>query len=76
MDDVLYSNISEEVINDLTKDYENNEHYVPKIENHLIEYLVFGFKNSTDEDILPEGNPSILNQINLIIFCQCIYFLS
>ena len=65
LDDVLYSNISEEVINDLTKDYENNEHYVPKIENHLIEYLVYGFKNSSNEEILPEGNVEALRKIDL-----------
>ena len=65
LDDVLYSNISEEVINDLTKDYEDNEHYVPKIENHLIEYLVYGFKNSSNEEILPEGNVEALRNIDL-----------
>ena len=60
-----FEKIKENVINDIIEDYEENKKYISEKENHLIEYLVFGFKNSTDEDILPEGNPSILNQINL-----------
>ena len=33
-------------------------------ENHLLEYLVYGFKNENNGDILPEGNPNIINEIN------------
>ena len=52
------------ILDDMKEDYNKSQKYFPKIENHLIEYLVYGFENSTHEEILPEGNVEILEKIN------------
>ena len=51
---------------------EMEQNYLSKIddigyrEDHLLEYLVYGFKNKTGGEILPEGNKEIINNYNKI----------
>ena len=65
LNDTTFKDINETVIENMSKDYISNQNYTSKIENHLIEYLVYGFKNSNNEEILPEGNIEVLKNIDI-----------
>ena len=65
LDDKNFDNFEEvkkDIINQMKNDYEENKNYIEYRENHLIEYLVYGFKNEKNEEILPEGNYEKLNK--------------
>ena len=53
------------IINLIEANYQENNNYISMRENHLLEYLVYGFKNENNEEILPEGNMYKLNQTNI-----------
>ena len=54
-----------EIIEDMEKNFNQTQEYFPNKEKHLIEYLVYGFKNNiTNEEILPEGNSEVLKNID------------
>ena len=53
-----------DIINEIEADIEYYKKYIFYRENHLLEYLVFGFKNNNNEEILPEGNTDKLRQTN------------
>jgi hypothetical protein len=57
------------IISELDKKYLNKINDIMNRENHLLEYLVYGFCDSNNNDILPEGNNlslSLYNDIELL----------
>ncbi len=44
--------------------YQNNIDDINRRENHLLEYLVYNFKNENNSDILPEGNNETIYKYN------------
>ena len=52
------------IVREIDLYYQQGEHYIEIRENHLLEYLVYGFRNETNEEILPEGNKQILSLYN------------
>ena len=59
--------IKEQIINEIKANYIENIKYIEYRENHLIEYFVYGFKNETGGEILPEGNTDKLKDVNSIL---------
>ena len=53
------------IIEKIRQDNEEKAKNIDCRENHLLEYLVYGFKNKTNGEILPEGNPDVLDQTNI-----------
>ena len=53
---VNYSNLLKIFADTMLINYQNNIDDIDRRENHLIEYLVYNFKNENNNDILPEGN--------------------
>ena len=52
------------VLNEIKSNYEENQKYIDYRENHLIEYLVYEFKNESGNEILPEGNFDKLRDVS------------
>jgi len=63
-DSVNFNTIKEKILNDLKVNYMENQKYIEYRENHLLEYFVYGFKNETGGEILPEGNSDKLKDVN------------
>ena len=58
--DEFYNNILK-MINNV---YNGRKKYIYYRENHLLEYFVYGFNNSNNTEILPEGNNETLSNYN------------
>ena len=54
----------EEAILQIDAIYNAKTRYIEFRENHLLEYFVYGFNNSNNEEILPEGNYDTLSKYN------------
>ena len=54
----------EDIKNIMEDNYLNNKLYIENRENHLLEYLVYDLKNSSGDDILPEGNRETISKYN------------
>ena len=52
------------LIGEVDYNYQNKIDYIYYKENHLLEYLVYGFKDKYENDILPEGNIDSLSKFN------------
>ena len=52
------------IMSELDNIYLNKINYIENRENHLLEYLVYGFNDSNNNDILPEGNNLSLSLYN------------
>ena len=61
LDDKIFNDIRNKVIEHMSNDFKQNQQYTPYIENHLIQYLVYRFNKNNNEEILPEGNAEVLN---------------
>ena len=62
--DVNYSNLLKIFADTMLIKYQNNIDDINRRENHLLEYLVYNFKNENNSDILPEGNNETIYKYN------------
>ena len=60
-----YNEFKDKITNEIEVNYEENKNYIDYKENHLIEYFVYGFKNESGGEILPEGNFKKMENISL-----------
>ena len=63
--DTDFKNYIDVIIKEMDNSYYSQIRDVDYRELHLIEYLVFGLKNSTGDDILPKGNSNSLKKYTL-----------
>ena len=61
----LFNTSKKRVIEEIQSEYNTKKRYVDYRQKHLLEYLVYGFKNESNGDILPEGNIDIISNINI-----------
>ena len=59
----ISDNISKIIKEEIDAEY-NDSINIYSQENHLLEYLVYGFKNKSGQEILPHGNMDTLNKYN------------
>jgi hypothetical protein len=60
-----YLDIIEDIKENMHYDYLICEYNINYLEEHLLQYLVYGFKNETNEEILPEGNGEIIDRYTI-----------
>ena len=60
-----YLDIIENIKEIMHYDYLICEYNINYLEEHLLQYLVYGFKNETNEEILPEGNGEIIDRYTI-----------
>ena len=60
-----FENKKDSIISEIEADIDLYKKYMYYRENHLLEYLVYDFKNENNTEILPEGNVDKLRKINL-----------
>ena len=60
----IFNIAKKELIDKIRANYEGKIMDIYYRENHLIEYFVYGFKNKSEGEILPEGNIEKLKDIN------------
>ena len=65
LDDKIFNDIRNKVVEHMSNDFKQNQQYTPYIENHLIQYLVYRFNKGNNEEILPEGNVEVLKNTDI-----------
>ena len=61
----LFNNTKTKIIKEINSLIEEKKMYINYRENHLLEFFVYGLKNKSGGEILPEGNINKLNDINI-----------
>ena len=62
---IEFDDFKKKILDEMYTNYKNNKKILDCRENHLIEYFVYGLKNESEGEILPEGNIAKLKNINI-----------